>query len=85
MTSFDDRKKGEENKYAHQEELKFKTRVKGMKAFAKWCAEKMGIAVIPVGQQRVIEQRDVHEAIIRCGKLKFAARAMVSRLFLRAG
>lgn len=44
MTTLDDRKKAQEDKYAHDEELRFKMRARGAKLFGQWVAEKIGIA-----------------------------------------
>jgi hypothetical protein len=42
MTSLDDRAKGLENKYAHDEELSFKAIARRNKLLGLWAAEKMG-------------------------------------------
>lgn len=42
MTSFDEREKGFENKYAHDEELNFKTNARRNKLLGLWAAEKLG-------------------------------------------
>ena len=44
MTSFDDRKKGFENKFAHDEELKFKATARRNKLLGLWAAEKLGLS-----------------------------------------
>ena len=43
MTSFDDRKNAFEDKFAHEEEIKFKSSVKAAKFFGLWVAEQIGI------------------------------------------
>ena len=43
MTTFDDRDKAFENKYAHDEEMKFKATARRNKLLGLWAAEKMGI------------------------------------------
>ena len=42
MTSFDEREKGFERKYAHDEELAFKTTARRNKLLGLWAAAKMG-------------------------------------------
>lgn len=42
MTSFDDREKGFERKYAHDEELSFKANALRNKMLGLWAAEKLG-------------------------------------------
>jgi hypothetical protein len=44
MASFDDREKGFERKFAHDEELKFKATARRNKLLGLWAAEQMGIA-----------------------------------------
>ena len=43
MTSFDDREKAYEKKFAHDEELKFKATARRNKLLGTWAAEKMGM------------------------------------------
>ena len=43
MSGFDDRKKGFEGKFAHDEELKFKAEARRNKLLGLWAAELMGI------------------------------------------
>jgi hypothetical protein len=42
MALFDDRKKGQENKYAHDQELRFKATARRNKLLGLWIAEQMG-------------------------------------------
>ncbi len=42
MTTFDDREKAFENKYAHDEEMKFKASVRRNKLLGLWAAELLG-------------------------------------------
>ena len=42
MTTFDDREKGYENKYAHDEEMRFKTDARRNKLIGHWAAELLG-------------------------------------------
>jgi hypothetical protein len=44
MTNFDNREKGFERKFAHDEELKFRATARRNKLLGLWAAEKMGIA-----------------------------------------
>ena len=44
MNTFDQRKEGFENKFAHDEELRFKAGARRNKLLGLWAAEKMGIA-----------------------------------------
>ncbi len=43
MTTFDDRKKGYENKFAHDADLKFKSESRRNKYLAEWAAPKLGL------------------------------------------
>ena len=43
MTTFDDREKGYEKKFAHDADLKFKAESRRNKALAEWAGAKMGI------------------------------------------
>lgn len=42
MSTFDDRQKAFENKFAHDEKLKFKAQARAAKLMGVWAAEKMG-------------------------------------------
>ena len=44
MTTFEERQKGFERKFAHDEELKFKATARRNKLLGLWAAEKMGLA-----------------------------------------
>ena len=44
MTSFEDREKGFERKFAHDEELKFRANARRNKLLGLWAAEKLGLA-----------------------------------------
>lgn len=44
MNTFDDRKKGMENKFAHDQELQFKATARRNKLLGRWAAEKMGLS-----------------------------------------
>ena len=43
MTTFDKREAGLENKFAHDEELRFKATARRNKLLGQWAAEKLGI------------------------------------------
>ena len=44
MTTFDEREKAFEKRFAHDAELKFKAEARRNKALARWAGEKLGIA-----------------------------------------
>jgi hypothetical protein len=44
MTTFDSRKEGFENKFAHDESLRFKAYARRNKLLGLWAAEKLGLA-----------------------------------------
>jgi hypothetical protein len=44
MSTFDKREEGFENKFAHDEELRFKARARRNKLVGLWAAERLGIA-----------------------------------------
>jgi hypothetical protein len=44
MTTFDKREAGFENKFAHDEELRFKATARRNKLLGAWAAEKMGLS-----------------------------------------
>lgn len=44
MSGFESRKKGQENKFAHDEEMKFKATARRNKLLGLWAAEKMGLS-----------------------------------------
>lgn len=44
MTTFDEREKGFERKFAHDEELRFKATVRRNKLFGLWAAQKLGLS-----------------------------------------
>ena len=44
MTTFDKREEGFENKFAHDEELRFKAGARRNKLLGLWAAEKMGLS-----------------------------------------
>ena len=44
MTTFEEREKGFERKFAHDEELRFKSTVRRNRLVGRWAAEKLGLA-----------------------------------------
>ena len=44
MTTFDDREKSYEKKFAHDQELKFKAEARRNNLLGAWAAEKMGLS-----------------------------------------
>jgi hypothetical protein len=44
MTGFDERKRGEESRYKHDQELMFKARNRGNRMFGMWLAEQLGLS-----------------------------------------
>lgn len=44
MDAFDDRQKAYEDKFAHDEELRFKATVRAAKLFGEWAAEQIGLS-----------------------------------------
>jgi hypothetical protein len=44
MTTFDRREEGFENKFAHEEEMKFKAEARRNKLLGLWVAEKLGLS-----------------------------------------
>jgi len=58
MTNFEDREKGYERKFAHDEELKFKATARLNKLLGLWAAEQLGIT----GDQAQAYAREVIKA-----------------------
>ena len=44
MTTFDEREKAYEDKFVHDEELRFKAKVKAAKLLAQWAANEIGLS-----------------------------------------
>jgi hypothetical protein len=44
MTTFDDRERGEETRFKHEQELTFKARNRGNRLFGLWIAEQLGLS-----------------------------------------
>jgi hypothetical protein len=58
MTNFEDREKGYERKFAHDEELKFKATARRNKLLGLWAAEQLGLT----GDQAQAYAREVIKA-----------------------
>ena len=55
MTGFDDRKRSEETRFKHDQELTFKARNRGNKIFGLWVAERLGLS----GEEAAAYAKDV--------------------------
>jgi hypothetical protein len=58
MTTFEDREKGFERKFAHDEELKFRATARRNRLIGLWAAEKMGL----IGDEAQAYAREVIKA-----------------------
>jgi hypothetical protein len=58
MTTFEDREKGFERKFAHDEELKFRATARRNRLIGLWAAEKMGLS----GEEAQAYAREVIKA-----------------------
>lgn len=62
MTTFDDREKAFEKKFAHDQELKFKAEARRNRMVAEWAAEKLGLAGADVEEYvRSVRKADLAE------------------------
>jgi len=63
VNSFDDRKDAFENKFAHDEELRFKASARRNKLVGMWAAEKMGLSGAAANQYAMdVVKADFEEA-----------------------
>ncbi|MBX9618443.1 MAG: DUF1476 domain-containing protein [Hyphomicrobiales bacterium] len=63
MNSFDDRKDAFENKFAHDEELRFKASARRNKLVGMWAAEKIGLSGAAANQYAMdVVKADFEEA-----------------------
>jgi hypothetical protein len=63
MTTFDDRKKGFESKFAHDAELKFKAESRRNKMLAEWAATHLGLSGEAVAEYvKEVRRADFEEA-----------------------
>lgn len=79
MTSFDEREKGFEKKFAHDQDLKFRAESRRNKALAEWAAAKLGISdvdayVKEVRKADLAEKGD--EDVVRKVKSDFDAKGV---------
>ncbi len=62
MTTFDDREKGFEKKFAHDADLKFKAESRRNKAIAEWAGAKLGLAGTDLEDYvRAVRKADLQE------------------------
>jgi hypothetical protein len=63
MTTFDEREKGFEKKFAHDQDLKFKSESRRNKMLAEWAAEKLGMSGDQVEDYvKAVRRADFEEA-----------------------
>jgi hypothetical protein len=63
MTTFDDREKGYEKKFAHDADLKFKAESRRNKALAEWAGAKMGMSGAAMDDYiKAVRKSDLAEA-----------------------
>ena len=63
MSSFDEREKGFEKKFAHDQDLKFKAEARRNKMIGEWAAEKLGLAGSEVEDYiKAVRRADFEEA-----------------------
>ncbi len=63
MSTFDEREKAFEKKFAHNEELKFKAEARRNKKMAEWAAEKLGMAGADLEDYvKAVRRADLEEA-----------------------
>ena len=62
MTTFDDRQKGYEKKFAHDAELKFKAEARRNKMLAEWAGAKLGLAAAELEDYiKAVRRADLQE------------------------
>lgn len=62
MTTFDERQKGFEKKFAHDQELKFKAEARRNNLIGAWAAEKLGLTGDAVTEyQKEVRRADLQE------------------------
>lgn len=81
MTTFDDREKAFEKKFAHDQELKFKAEARRNRMVAEWAAEKLGLAGADVEEYvRSVRKADLAEKgdedVFRKIRLDFDAKGI---------
>jgi len=80
-SSFEDRKKGFEAKFAHDQDLKFKAESRRNKMLAEWAADKLGITGDAVADYiKEVRRADFDEAgdddVLRKVKADFEAKSV---------
>ncbi len=81
MTTFDDREKAYEKKFAHDQDLKFKAEARRNNMIAAWAAEKLGISAEALADyQKEVRKADLAEKgdedVVRKLKADFAAKGV---------
>lgn len=81
MSGFDDRKKGQESKYAHDQEMEFKATARRNKLLGLWAAELMGMTADDAAEyaKEVIKadfEEAGHEDVFRKIRGDFDARGV---------
>ena len=63
MTTFDDRERGEERKFAHDEEMMFRIQARRNRLLGQWAAERMGLSAAEAeAYAKAVVQADFEEA-----------------------
>lgn len=63
MTTFDDRERGEEAKFAHDEEMQFRIQARRNRLLGQWAAERMGLSAAETeAYAKGVVQADFEEA-----------------------
>ena len=63
MTSFQDRERAEEAKFAHDEEMQFRVHARRNRLLGAWAAEKMGLSAVEAeGYAKGVVQADFEES-----------------------
>lgn len=63
MTTFDDRERGEEAKFAHDEEMHFRVHARRNRLLGLWAAERMGLSAVEAeGYAKSVVQADFEES-----------------------
>ncbi len=81
MSGFDDRKKAQENKFAHDEELRFKAQARRNKLLGQWAAGKLGLTGAEAeAYAKTVVMSDLAEAgdedVFRKVKADFSAKSV---------
>ncbi|CFX39848.1 conserved protein of unknown function [Candidatus Filomicrobium marinum] len=81
MTTFDERQKGFEKKFAHDQELKFKAEARRNNLIGAWAAEKLGLTGDAVAEyQKEVRRADLEEKgdddVIRKLRADFEAKGI---------